>query len=164
MTVDGREGVVEALLAFAIELRNGAAQLGYRLLDIGALGLHGGDLLHHDIQFVVGLQVDATEPLALGLEALMLAVCVGEVGRATPSASPESRGSPRAGRSEFVDATGFVLASIACVFEAVSARTRCSRALQPSLGVAELGGREAKERGRLRRRRRRRADGRCRHR
>ena len=74
VAVDGVEGFGEAGLGLAVDLPDGAAQLGDGLLDVGAFLVDGLKLLVDLLQLVVGLQVDAAEPLAVGFETLQLAV------------------------------------------------------------------------------------------
>src|SRR5262245_37813615 len=77
MTVDGGEGLAEPFLCLAVELADGAAELGHRLLDICALCVELGMFLGESRQLLLGIQIDAAEPVALRLEAREPALDVG---------------------------------------------------------------------------------------
>jgi len=76
MRVDELEGIVEPRLALAVQLLNGAAQLGDCLFDVVSLGRHALQLGREFSQIFIGLQIDAAQPLAIGLELGQLAVDV----------------------------------------------------------------------------------------
>ena len=76
--VDGLEGFLQPLVRLAIELADGAAQLGDGVLDVGLLGVESGRLNAQHLQLFVGLEVDAAEALAIALEAAQLALDVGQ--------------------------------------------------------------------------------------
>ena len=78
MRVDRLERFLQPLVRLAIELADGAAQLGDGVLDVGLLGVEAGRLDAELLQLLVGAEIDAAEPLAIGLEARQLALDVGE--------------------------------------------------------------------------------------
>ncbi len=89
---------------------DGAAQLGDRLLHVGPFRLHGGDLLEQNVELVVGLQVDAAEAFAVGLEALQGSVRFPERRQRIAAGDTGKRQALIGRRVErFADAPGFVL-------------------------------------------------------
>ena len=68
MPVDRLERRVEALLGLAVQLTDRAAQFGHRLFHVAALGVECFELLGHRRQLVIGSEIDATKPVAIGFE------------------------------------------------------------------------------------------------
>ncbi len=78
VSIDRLEGLSQPLVRLAVELADGRAQLGDRLLDVGALRIEPGYLRAERLQLVVGLQVHPAQALAVGLEIGKLALDVGQ--------------------------------------------------------------------------------------
>ena len=95
VAVDGVEGGLQAAAALVVDLGDAGAQLGDGRLDVGLLLVHALELLGEAGQVLVGLQVDAAQALAVGLEAGELAVGLLERAAARhPAASSASARQP----------------------------------------------------------------------
>ena len=93
VAVDRVEGGLQAAAALVVDLGDAGAQLGDGRLDVALLLVHALELLGEAGQVLVRLQVDAAQPLAVGLEAGELAV--GLLRAAAASASATASASAR---------------------------------------------------------------------
>ena len=80
MCVHRIEGGLQAALALGVDLGDAGAQLGDGGLDVDLLLVHALELLGETGEVLVGLQIDAAQPLAVGLEAQKLGVGIVEAG------------------------------------------------------------------------------------
>ena len=76
--VDRLERVLQRLCALAIELADGATQLGDGVFHVGLLGVQSGRLYAERCNSSSAPKIDAPKPLAVGFEARHLALDVGE--------------------------------------------------------------------------------------
>src|SRR5262249_9939421 len=74
VVVDGVEGALQAAAGLVVDLADAGAQLGDGRLDVALLLVEAVELLREGGEVLVGLQVDAAKPLAIGLETHALSV------------------------------------------------------------------------------------------
>src|SRR4029079_8085074 len=126
MCVHRIEGGLQAALALGVDLGDARTQLGNGGLDVNLLRVHAVELLGEAREVLVSLQVDAAQPLTVGLEAQKLGVRLVEAGELSVRFELGKRKAGFRCTSESVaNLASFLAATDACCFQSrLRARAR----------------------------------------